>query len=425
MSSAKRNEGDGGTTARRGYGLAALAFSVATGLGLLEVALRVVPQAIPPSLLLLFEPGLRADIAAGSYPLQKDFREVPRDDGGPPLFVAKPESPIVSIDETKNGAERVTDEVGFCNPAGRYHGRERIELIALGDSFSWCHAVVPQRAWPALLEEKTGLLTFSLGRGGTGPYEYVQFLREFGLPKRPRVVILNIYGGNDLRDAAAWRDHRDALRSGRKPPSKTPDQVAPGLVASALGRHSYALNLVLAAVSLAVHDDPRDAEKEGIDFGYQVLLPSGPVEFNVENRDRDEVVSARHLQDGSTPLEIWDEALARFGALARERGFTAVVSYTPSAWAAYAGRVGLADPTLGEALDNFDAAQRRHLAERAAADGYLFHDLSADLQEAAAHADASGLLYDPVHVHLSERGNEVVAESLARFLAGKGVKKSL
>ena len=390
---------------------AALALSITATFVLFEVALRLVPQAISPKLLILFEPGLRADIASGAYPLQKDFHEIARDDGGPPLFVAKPKTLIVSIDETKDAAERFTDENGFCNPPGRYEGRKQIDVITLGDSFTWCHAVVPEQAWPALLGEDTGLSVYSLGRGGNGPYEYLQYFREFGPAKHPRVVILNIYGGNDLRDAVAYRDYREALAHGEKPVSSSTRPIAPAITSSVVGRHSYALNFLLAAVSRLAGNDTDDWEKTGVNFRYTLETREGPVEFNSENRDRDEVLSARRQANGSTPLTIWSQALARFGQLAREEGFTAILSYTPSAFGAYRGHVQMADPDLLAELDAFDVAQRRFLAERAAPDGYVFHDLTDDLARAATQE--GGPLYDPVHVHLSARGNRVVAESLA------------
>lgn len=122
-------------------------------------------------------------------------------------------------------------------------------------------------------------------------------------------------------------------------------------------------------------------------------------------------------------MTIWAEALDRFGSLAREHRFVAIVTYTPAAYAAYGDLVRLEDPSLAPLLEEFDAAQRRFLNEHASLDGYVFHDLTDDLLVASQHEDASGLLYDPVHVHLSVRGNQVLAESMARFLAEKGLSR--
>jgi hypothetical protein len=405
---------------RRSVKLAAALLAAALAFVAFELALRLVPAAIPPKLLILFEPSLRAKAAVGAFPLQRDFREVARDDGGPPLFVPKPDSPVVSIDASADGVERSTDELGFCNPRGTYEGRERIDVIALGDSFSWCHAVRPEEAWPARLGEKIGLAVFSLGLGGKGPYEYVQYLLAFGLVKKPRVVVMNVYGGNDLRDAVTYRDWRDAKARGERPPSSDPQSLAPGLVASAVGRNSYAINFLVALASRLASRDASDWEKAGVDFRYTLALPSGPVKFNVENRDRDEVLTARRVEDGTTTLEIWDDALWRFASLAREHGFRAVVSYTPPAFAAYGELADFHDAPTAALMTAFDESQRRFLAGRSATFGFLFHDLTPDLA-AAARAGGAALLYDPVHVHLTARGNDVVAESLASFCGKLGL----
>lgn len=404
--------------------IAAVVFSLAVALVAFEVALRTVPQIISPKLLILFEPGLRSEIASGAFALKKDFRPVERDDQGPPLYVPKPESVIVSIDATEDGRQRSTDEIGFCNPPGRYEGHDRIEVITLGDSFSWCHAVGPEQAWPALLGDRTGLSVFSLGLGGKGLYEYVQLLREFGLAKKPRIVIMNVYGGNDLRDALEYQAHRQAVERGEPPPGDEPVNLAPGLVSSLVGRHSYAINFLVALVSRTVSKGIGPSEKTGINIRYDLVLPGGEVRFNLENRDRDEIVAAQKLDDGRAMLDVWKDALDRFGRMAREHGFTGIVTYTPAAYAAYGDLVRLEDPNLGPLLARFDEAQRSYLARRAPTDGLLFFDLTPALREAASHEDAADVLYGPVHVHLTMRGNKVVAEALARFLQDRGLDKS-
>ncbi|HEY2776118.1 MAG TPA: hypothetical protein VGK20_18905 [Candidatus Binatia bacterium] len=399
----------------------ALGLGIALALVLLELALRVAPQAISPKMLVLFEPGLRASIASGTYPLQNEFRSIERDDGGPPLFVELPRTRIVSVDEPQDHATRFTDEAGFCNPPGRYEGHDRIDVIAIGDSFTWCHALVPEKAWPALLGERDGVSTFSLGLGGNGPYEYLQLLESFGLAKHPRVVVMNVYGGNDLRDAQRYMDYHEAVEQGRQPPSDGPQPIAPELLASSVGRHSYALNLLLAAASQLAAGAATGWERTGIDFHYRIDVEGGDLAFNVENRDRDEVVMARRLVAGTTSPQVWEAALRRFASMARDHGFSAVVTYTPSAHVTYAGHVRFSDPSIEPLLTRLDEEQRDFLASRAPALGILFDDLTPELRAAASDRGAGSLLYDPVHMHLSARGNVVLADAVGSFLRERGL----
>ena len=51
-----------------------------------------------------------------------------------------------------------------------------------------------------------------------------------------------------------------------------------------MGRHSYVLNLAVAWLSRAVHDDPNDREKKSVNLRYDLLLPGGTVVQHREPR---------------------------------------------------------------------------------------------------------------------------------------------
>jgi hypothetical protein len=180
-------------------------------------------------------------------------------------------------------------------------------------------------------------------------------------------------------------------------------------------------NLLLAFATRVWERQTTKREEVEVDFRYTLQLPGGDVKFNVDSLDEDEVLYARRVLDGRISLDLWDDALRRFGELAREHGFTPVVSYTPSAHTAYGERVRFSDPELRPLLAEFSHRQREFLAERASAMGYLFRDLTPDLQQAAARSDASSLLYDPHSIHLTPAGHEAIADSLAHFLAERGL----
>jgi hypothetical protein len=401
--------------------LSAAILGIVLALGVLEIGLRLFPSAISPRLLILFGTELRERIAAGTFALRRDFRRVARDDGGPPLFVPRSEAAAISVDE--HGGEPRVDEMGFCNPPGSYRDSEVIDWIAIGDSFTWCHDVTIDKAWIHQLGLHAGRRVYNLGRGGSGPYEYVQLLRRFGIRKRPRLVLLNVYEGNDLRDAAYyWRYRDEVARTGHRP-SDEPPSVLPIVTEGALGRVSYAANLLVAFASRAWARDAADLETSAIDFRYWIGRPDGDIPFNADSREATQVFFARRLVQGTVSADVWDAALVRFVELAHESHFTPLVTYIPSPPIAYAASVRFADPELEPLLDHASRAQREFLARRASELGYLFHDLTPAIQAAIRRSPAGPLLYDPKHLHLTDAGHAVVAASLLDVLQDKGADR--
>jgi hypothetical protein len=112
-------------------------------------------------------------------------------------------------------------------------------------------------------------------------------------------------------------------------------------------------------------------------------------------------------------LSAFDEALARFAALAREHDFQPVVSYAPSAYTAYADFVSFEDEALTQLMPWFSGTQRDYLRRKVEELGMTFIDLTPALQEAARRLQAKDLLYYPANVHYAPSGHRVVGDALA------------
>jgi hypothetical protein len=398
--------------------------------GCVELGLRLAPQVIPLGVLADFEAGLRGRIAdRRGLPSASQVQVLERDDGGPVLKLYRP---LAIVPEALGDRERAgpvhVDRLGFCNPPELLDRHQRFDVLAVGDSFTWCTGVEPAAAWPAQLAAATGLSTYSLGRPGIGPYEYVQILTRLGLSWRPRVVVMNVYEGNDLRDAVRHVEHVAATARGQAPyiEAQTRDAVvdyAP-LVETVPGRVSYAYNVgvILAArgVASARHALARRADRAGdppVDFRYDLTLAGGTVPFNVENGDKDEVRAARALRAGASSLEVFVPALRRFVELARRDGFAPVVAYAPGAYTTYAAAARFADPAVGDLMRWYSTALREFLASRAGPIGYRFVDTTPALQAAAASSRPDRLLHFPANLHLTREGHRVVAAALAAAIA--------
>jgi len=403
---------------------------IAITMGGLEIGFRLAPGLIPEDLLQRFDRGLRIEIASRRYlPNESQTWNLERDDGGPPLKLFQPFSRIkFHFEDTGQDGVMVMDAQGFCNAPSDDYAPAKIDLIALGDSFTMCFPTDPTLTWPSVLGHLLGRPIYSLARGGYGPYEYVQILKRFGLAKKPDVVVMQIYAGNDLRDAVRYHEYADASPQEK---ARFPERAGWQLVGvdhfpfleNWVGRHSYAYNALVTSLALGISaakqladDWLSDGPSRRVNFRYSLKFPDGAVAMNVGNHDKDEVRTARDLRAGVIRLDAFDGALATFAALARSYGFRPIVSYVPSAYTAYAEFVAFEDPALQELMPWFHVAQRDYLTVKARELGVEFLDLTPAMQARARELLGKELLYYPINVHCTPAGYRLTAETVAARL---------
>lgn len=417
---------------------------------LLEGTLRLFPASIPLFLLANFQKDVRQNIAFRRN-LQSALNTEPfeRTDNGPPFYLYRPHATIAKPadrNDRKNGAVKtvIMDEAGFCNRRDSY-AKKAVDIIALGDSFTWCTSVAPESTWPAEFSNISGYSTYNLGLPGASPYEYIQLLREFGLSKSPRLVIMNIYGGNDLGEAGRFFDYRKrvedadatqavsiAEEAGGDENFPNPPCVAlPALLCNfyrvlkeSIGRKSYAFNLAANASREAVLKIKKvllpPEEKSDFNFRYHFSATDGETPLNQKNVDNYQVKFAERFKKGELRPEVLDPALKEFVELSTTHSFIPVVSYTPAAYGAYADRIVFKDSAVGELMLWYEEEQRKFLKERAEKFGYMFLDSTPQFR-AAVESSEKRLLYFPVNVHLTKEGHRVLAEALYTFLRQENV----
>jgi hypothetical protein len=391
----------------------ATAAAMLVAVAILEIGLRLWPAAISQAVLANFERPLRREIAALlDLPLKQARRCIAPDergDHGPELCLIAPHTQYrhpVDPADLAEGAEAVLphDARGFCNPPAKAE-RPRAAIVSVGDSFTWCTVVPPEATFTARLETVLGAPTYNLGVPGVGPYEYLEILRRFGVAFEPRIVLLNIYEGNDLRDAVRF----DEQRAGGVPAAEgrirsDPDER--GSLPETVLRHSYALNFIAGSTEYLVEQ----WRPQELDFRYEIGARGGRLLMNRGQADRDEVRYARRLLGGEIGLSLWDRVLEDFATLAAERGFVPVVTYIPAAYTANAATVIFMDPAIGRDLAAMSRAQRAHLRQQCATRQLTWIDLTEPIQAAMATSD---LAYFPYNLHLTQAGHEIVAAALA------------
>lgn len=382
--------------------------------GLVEGALRLFPTIIPANLLVHFEPKLRSKLAAGRFPTAEDAVVFERDDGGPPFPIWKPFAEIsYSFDDPGTVNTVKMDEIGFCNPPDLYSQTEQFDAIAIGDSFTWCTTVRPEDTWTAQLAEVANVSTYDLGKPAIGLYEYLQILKRFGLEKSPKVVVMNVYEGNDLRDALKYQEYQQSA------PAEEGASQTPGF----LDKYSYIWNLFRA---VAANSQPQtdslvaSGSEDSEDFRYRLKLDEGEVPFNLENGDLDEVLHAKLLTSGQIDLDVFSAALQEFVALSEVNNFVPILSYTPSAYTAYADIVEFDQAELNEIMPEYSQQLRNYFAAQAADLGIAFIDLTPVLQAAAPdYTTPKNLLYYQTNRHFTRYGHAVVAKALAEAVSSE------
>ena len=398
-----------------GKAIALIGINLTLTAGLVEAALRLLPTLIPASLLINFEPRLRSKIAASRFPTADDAIAFNRTDGGFPFPIWKPFAKITYSFTDPGTVNTVNmDENGFCNaPAGLYSQHSQFDVIGIGDSFTWCTTVRPEDTWVAQLARDANVSAYSLGKPAISLYEYLQLLERYGLKKSPKVVVMNVYEGNDLRDALKYVSYRQSGET-QQQIAEQEETVGP------LGQYSYAWNLLRA---VGHRDSPPNKSgsgglvegnaEDGENFRYALNFRSGSVPFNLENGDLDEVLYAKLLTNGKINLDVFSEAIAQFAALAQTKGFAPILAYTPSAYTAYADVVSFEQLALNEIMPAYSRAQRTYFVKQAAAVGLMFVDMTPILQSVAAdYTTPEKLLYYQTNRHLTQYGHAVVSNAL-------------
>src|SRR5262245_2977610 len=106
-----------------------------------------------------------------------------------------------------------TDGEGFRNA----QTRARIDVAALGDSFTDAMTLDESLAWPRLLEQQSGLVVQNYGTSGFGPQQELRVLTDYAVAHHPRIVVLAFFAGNDLFEAESFDDYERSSGAIRRP----------------------------------------------------------------------------------------------------------------------------------------------------------------------------------------------------------------
>lgn len=388
-----------------------VAVTIVLMLGMIEVALRVSPSLIGIAILDRFPPELGRKVATElGLSTQSNRRLITsqeRTDKGPNFYTYTPNqsylNAVDAADQAYGATDTLTtDSLAFCNPP-ELAKSARIDIVVIAGSLPNCAGTTAEQNFNIPLGQITGLTAYNMAVPRVGPNEYVEVLRKFGLPMKPRIVLMAISEGNDLRDIDRFNDFVAGKRD-----DEDEDEARSGGIFAA----SYALAFLKGGLELAWRQIKREFIEP--DFRYAVRAGSRRVPLNVANADLSELTYAKRMAAGRISADLYAPPLREFVRLAGEAGFVPMVVLVPAAYSAYAETVEFSDPSIAQVMNAYSEAQRDWFKANAAALGFRYVDATPAMREAAR---TRPLLYFPSNVHLTAEGHRVLAEAVAPEIA--------
>ena len=323
-----------------------------------------------------------------------------------------------------------TDAEGFRNPTVR----DRIDIAALGDSFTDAMTSPVEEGWPARLEQITGKKVQNYGTSAFGPQQELYVLQDYAIQHQPRAVVLAFFAGNDLFDAECFDRWKQA--------GDTPGEETTGWRLQKRFRcYETFFLMTLARVALqavAPQETPRPSKENRnpgprFDRGiYEIPPPGGGLlRFAVMPAYLQKLGSPRQEFERSRGWELARATLLRMKETCDRAGSRLTVMFVPAKAEVYWPLIerSLGSDELQRAIDF--SCRYNHMQLRAAdiqanrlAQNDLLRDFCAeakiqflDLTPALEQNAAAGrAVYFPDDGHWNAAGHEVAAQELAKFL---------
>ena len=335
-----------------------------------------------------------------------------------------------------------TDAEGFRNDTPP----SDLDVAALGDSFTDALTLPVEHTWPALLGDRLGARVRNYGTAGFGPGQERRLLEEYVLPRRPRLVVVAFFAGNDLQDAERFDTfERTGVLPGGDLGWKFKDVIA-------RFDQSYLLSLFQALGGLAgerraltaVHADTGPADYSGDDPHapsvarasferglYAVPVAGRTVRFAFLPPYLNCLQLSREELERSPGWAATRRAYREMNRLAAARGARLAVVFVPSKAQVYlplarssfassdlerAVAVSLRDvrhPPSAERVLRHRLALNGLMRDFCAQEGIAFRDLTGDLQ---ARLATGTNVYFPDDSHWNAAGHETAASAVADWL---------
>ena len=306
-------------------------------------------------------------------------------------FVRKP---FVSwrgyIKEVNRVVHYRTDKNGFRSSTEQ----QQADIVFIGDSFTEAATVTEADTFAQRVARSTGLSVVNLGRGAYGPQQELIVLKRYGLAYKPRLVVWQLFEGNDLADAEAFAEWK-------KNPAQTNTSLKERYLDNSLLsywlRQTRSEELVEPLATLHYHDGT--SRRISPRYGYKPNLPSA---------------MASGMTETLSAIEAGQQ-------LCQSHKIQLLVVLVPTMV-----RVMQPHMSFDNVEDQHDYLPQRIPGDRDFSDaieefclqiGCSFVDSFGALSEASSSNNHS--LYIPTDEHLDTRGHEVISSVITDWIQSK------
>jgi hypothetical protein len=273
---------------------------------------------------------------------------------------------------------------------------DRAPVVVTGDSFIEGVLVPSPKLVTNKLRDLLGVEVANLGQSGYGPQQELWVLRRFGVALKPKVVVWFFFEGNDLLDVERYEHfikERDRIEAER----------------NSFYQRSFLRNTLF---TLAGYTAP-GVSQDGVEAHRRSCR------FQTKSGEE----STFYLAYAATPLtEDERESLGKArDVLLQAQQLTAandaqlVFVYIPTTFRVYNNLCKFPDDGYARSWQLSDLPQE--MEKWCKEKGIPYLNLTTALKEAASRGELVYLLDDG---HWSERGHQVTAETVARFIKSEG-----
>ncbi len=306
----------------------------------------------------------------------------------------------------------------------------RVDIVTIGDSQTYGWASRRRGAWPTRLQQRSGLSVYNMAMGGFGPGHYLTLMERFVPQLDPQWVVMGLFPANDLLGAWTW-----VYSDGRNPELRAPSdqsvggppdvEPAPADAGATSWRGWLSSHSVFyrAAMHTIVGVWARRAEHalaaSATADVMAVTDPSRGVRTLLQPRAHAQALNPDDPRV-RTGLAVTIRMLARFRDRCRDATLRCTVAVIPSKERVYA-RVALAQDSGHHAAALSELLRGEESIVSSLGEALEALDLPwIDLFPVLEAGVGSGVYQANRDIHLSEYGNELVAEAIWEHIELRG-----